>query len=315
MAIVAIDFGGTTIKAGIIGDGRLLCKEYLAAESENGIKPRLLLVKETVDRMLAKAGLSPASLTGIGIAIPGIVDFYAKRVLDINKKYKDALDFDFEGWCKENFNLPMIIENDIKSAIIGETRYGCCPGAQDAVLLSFGTGIGTAAIINGKLLRGKHHQAGCLGGHIAISDDGNDCTCGGKGCVEAESGGWALPRIAQGFPGFGDSLLAKEQVLDYKAVMSCAAQNDAVSEGIFQMLIRRWSVGLVNLIHAYDPEVVILSGGIMKEPERIVPGIEEYVSRYAWTPWGKVRIHVSGNPDASVLLGLYALCTAESGEE
>ncbi|MCL2129322.1 MAG: ROK family protein, partial [Treponema sp.] len=220
MAVIAVDFGGTNIKIGIIKDGRLLCKEFIDAESENGIKPRLSIVKETIGRMLDGTSLPPDALTHIGIAIPGIVDFNAKCVLDINKKYSDVIGFDFKKWCKDNFNLPMIIENDTKSAIMGETRYGCCPGAKDAVLMSFGTGIGTAVIIDGKLLRGKHHQAGCLGGHIAISDNGNVCTCGGKGCIEAESGGWALPRIAKGFPGFKDSLLSNEHVLNYKAIMS-----------------------------------------------------------------------------------------------
>ena len=314
MIALVIDFGGTNIKMGITREGKILARQSFPAQSDRGIKPGLAQVEGALEGLLDQAGVPRDGLSCLGIAMPGIVDVRAKRVLDINDKYTDALDFDFSAWARDSFDLPLVIENDAKSAILGEISYGCCPGETDAVLMTFGTGIGTAAVMGGKLLRGAHHQAGCLGGHFSINEEGRPCSCGGRGCVEAESGGWALPAIAREQKGFAESPLAGAAEIDYKTVMDLADKGDPVSAKLLETLLRRWAMGAVNLVHAYDPAAVILSGGAMKNSERILPYIKEYLSRHAWTPWGDLRILASEDPDASVLLGLHKLCLEETSQ-
>ena len=308
MLIIAVDFGGTNIKLGIVDGDVLKSVRVISAESSQGIRPKLIQVKEEVFEMLQESACSIEDIDAVGVAIPGIVNTKTKRVIAINQKYDDATEINFEAWSQEAFGLPVLIENDTKSAIMGEITYGCAKGVSDAVLMSFGTGIGTAAVMNKELLRGKHFQAGCLGGHIIIDVNGPMCTCGNKGCIEAHAGTWALPAIAKQREGFEQSSLAKSEVIDYKSLSECMAKGDEFSKSLFEYLLICGGAGIVNLIHAYDPETVILSGGLMKDKELVLPYIKEYVERYAWTPWGKVDLRVAEKPDFSVILGLSSLC-------
>ena len=309
MPVIAVDFGGTTIKIGLVEQGEILSTQVIPAISNNGILPRLEEVEAKIKSMLKEQNISPDACTGMGIAIPGIVDFHRKRVLSTNRKYDDAPKIDFPKWCRDSFNLNLMMDNDANCAILGETKYGCVTGATDAVAMIFGTGIGTAAIIGGKLLRGKHYQAGCLGGHMIIDRNGPVCSCGNRGCVEALTGTWALPELSKSRDGFSGSTLSRQPVIDYKTLMECVKSGDVFCRDLFADLLDCWGAGIVNLICAYDPEFVILSGGIMKDSEFVLPHLKQYVEKNAWVPWGKIEFRVSAQPNASVLLGLYDLCT------
>lgn len=302
---ITIDFGGTNIKIAIMENGRLVCSNRIPARSDAGIIPRLGAVECTVRKLLAECGVPACS--GVGIAMPGIVDPERKRVLSINGKFADAVDFDFTEWVGTTFGLPLVMENDAKAALLGEVAYGAAVGETDVVLVIFGTGIGTAALMHGSLLHGRHYQAGNLGGHLTTNIEGRMCTCGNVGCAEAQSSHWAIREIARERPGFSQSVLSRCDTVDYHAVIDASVVGDAFASTMLAELIRHWSAVIVNMIHAYDPELVVLSGGLMKSAQRIVPRIEETVHRHAWTPWGKVRFAVAAEPDMSVLLGLSAL--------
>lgn len=307
MFIVAIDFGGTYIKMALLEDGMVRERYKIPAYSDQGLHFRLEEVKQGVHLLLEKAGLSLSDCSGIGMAIPGIVNADTCRVLSVNAKYNDAIDFDFAAWAEQTFGLPIVLENDAKAALIGEVTYGVAAGETDAVLMTFGTGIGTAAIVGGRILRGKHHQAGCLGGHFVTDAHGPACNCGGIGCLEANAGNWSLPRLARRYEGFAASALARAETIDYKAVIDASLRRDPVAETMLRDLLEHWTAGILNLIHAYDPEVVILSGGLMKSRDVVLPIFERKVHERAWTPWGKVRFAVAEDPETSVLLGVFAL--------
>lgn len=307
MVVIVIDFGGTFIKLALIEEGILLDQCSIPAHSVVGIIPHLEEVETSIRTMLQRNRISVANCSGIGIAIPGIVNPDTRRVISTNAKYDDAISFDFVGWADRTFGMPIILENDANAALLGEVTYGSAKGETDAVLVTFGTGIGTAVIISGHILRGKHHQAGCLGGHITTNLHGNRCTCGNIGCVEANAGNWSLPDTAKKYKGFEHSLLSSCAIIDYKAVIESSLQNDTVAIRLFQELITHWSTGIVNMVHAYDPEAVILSGGLMKSKDLLLPYLKDRVYDRAWTPWGKLRFIVAEYPEASVLYGLYHL--------
>jgi glucokinase len=307
MLVIAIDFGGTNIKFGIVNGGKLVSFRSIPAESRDGIRPRLKILVNEIKKTLNEQNLPLTAFQSIGIAIPGIVNYDEKRVIAINKKYDDSLTVDFPKWCDEEFGLPVVMDNDINCAILGEITYGCARGVSDAVLMSFGTGIGASAVINGKLIRGRHYQAGCLGGHLIIDYKGRVCTCGNRGCVEALASTSTLPEVAKERKGFAGSLLSGQKAVNYKTVVDCAGAGDSFSVDMLAYLLQCWGAGIVNMIHAYDPETIILSGGLMKDQEKILPTLKQYVKQNAWLPWGDVEFRVAENPDASVLIGLYAL--------
>lgn len=305
--IIAIDFGGTNIKIGLVDEGKVRAQTRLPSFSEHGLMPRLAVVKEEASRLLKDQGADLGGCTGIGIATPGIVDTERRTILSINEKYADAVGFDIEKWALDTFGLPFRIENDARAALLGEVRHGIARGVKDAVLLTFGTGIGTSAMMSGQVLRGKHFQAGILGGHFTTNINGSLCNCGNKGCLEAQAGHWALPYAVRRHPQYMDSELSAMSTLGYSDIIRAARNKDVVGVDVLDELIAHWSAGIVNMIHAYDPEVVILSGGLMKSQQFLIQALHDKVNRKSWTPWGKVKLVAASDPDASVLLGLSSL--------
>ncbi|SHO44666.1 ROK family protein [Anaerocolumna xylanovorans] len=308
MTSITVDLGGTRIKLALINNGEILESHILPAQAEVGIQNRIQDIEKIIRRWLRS---SSEIVEGIGIAFPGIVNPIEKRVISISGKYYDAVDFDFTNWCNKNFNLPLVLENDANAALLGEVYYGCAKGYKDAVIMILGTGVGTAAMMEGKVLHGKHFQAGCLGGHFAVSLSDRPCSCGGKGCLEANASTWALPLIAQEQPDFDQSGLSTEEKIDFVALKKWVLRGDETAIRLLAQFNHYWSLGIKNLIHAYDPEVVILSGGVIKCGDIILKPLTEKVSKNAWTPWGEVTIKAAKNPEHSVSLGLHHLITAE----
>src|SRR5207302_9507891 len=133
---------------------------------------------------------------------------------------------------REALGLPLTIENDARMALLGEVYAGAARGFTDVVMMTLGTGIGGVAMIEGKLLRGKHAQAGCLGGHLPVLFTGRRCTCGAIGCAEAEAAGWALPGIVKDWPGASNSTLSKYANVGFKELFEQAGCGDAIATAI-----------------------------------------------------------------------------------
>jgi glucokinase len=291
------------MKIGLVAGDRIIAESLLPSFSGNGLVPRLKDIENEVAKLLASTKTEVADLAGVSISIPGIVDSKDMRVLAINKKFDDMPGFDFEAWTRKTWNLPVMLENDARTALVGEWQYGAGKNCDNIVLITLGTGIGGAALIEGKLLHGKHFQAGCLGGHFIINYGGSACTCGNVGCVESEASSWKLPELYMNHPGFSASKAASAKLLDFKTLFELSEEGDKCSEEILQHCLKAWSAGAINMIHAYDPEMVIIGGGVMKSADRILPYLQEQVNKYAWTPWGKPMVKAAHFVDQAGLLG------------
>ncbi|PWN68429.1 ROK family protein [Chryseobacterium phosphatilyticum] len=302
--VIAIDMGGTKIKIGLVQEGAVLSYISVDADSGKGLTPKLPVIKGAVENILSQHNLTIDDISGFGIASPGIVDSIEKRIISIDKKFGDAPEINLEEWCLQTFNLPFFIENDARSALIGEWKYGKANTYDNIVLMTLGTGIGSAVVMEGQLLRGKHFTAGVLGGHSVINYQGNICNCGNRGCVETEASTWNLPVIAAAQKNFTDNQLALHQIIDYELIFRLAEEGDSAAAAIRDRSLQVWSACAINLIHAYDPEVLVLTGGIMASNFYILPFIRQHVEAHAWTPWGKVRIEEGSFPRTAALLGI-----------
>ena len=296
MNILGIDLGGSRAKLAIVDDGRVKELNVFPIRSNMPTRAALDTIASQADGM---AGI--AECRGIGLAYPGIVDLRNQRVLCINDKYTDAAETDFAGWARERFGLELILINDAAAALCGEMAYGAGRGFGSAVLMMVGTGIGTAAYSQGRLLTGAHGAMGILGGHIAIAHDHpRPCTCGNAGCLEAYAGTWALPLLAREHPGFSRSVLKGAARINYRVLAEGREAGDPVCRDVLQGALSALCTGAANLVHAYDPEVLILGGGASRIAEmRTV--IQAHLDR---TCWGRVRVTAAENPEASVALGL-----------
>lgn len=307
---LAVDIGGTHAACALIEDRTVLAEASLAISDCRRLGELLPELSRCL-RSLAMNADGKRPCAGLAVSFPGIVDLNAGRILSTPRgKFEDAGDLELPRWCQEEFGLPLRIENDARMALLGERWAGAARGSDDVVMVTLGTGVGAAAMMEGRLLRGKHFQGGCLGGHLPALFDGRMCICGNQGCVEAEASTWALPEICASWPGFSGSSLAGENVLDFAALFRAAAAGDGVACEIRTRCLRVWGAGVVALIHAYDPEVVVLGGAVMNSAGHILPHLQDHVNRYAWTPWGKVELRAAKLGSRAGLLGALPLLQA-----
>lgn len=303
MTVIACDLGGTRAKLAVVRERELVAQAEVASDSAAGLAACLERVEPVLRELLARAGVSAAECAGIGVAMPGLIEPKSGRVLAINGKFADAPEVDLPGWARRTFALPLALENDARAALIGECEAGAGEDADDVVMMTLGTGIGTAVKMDGKVLRGAHGAAGNLGGHFTISQSRRPCTCPNVGCAETVASSVVLAELARAQPGFAESLLAKAEHIDYQVAFDAARKGDGCAEALVEHSISAWASLAVNLIHAFDPARVILGGGIMKSADVIVPRVQRYVDRHAWTPGRRVEIVPAKLGNSAALLG------------
>lgn len=302
MITLAADFGGRRIKLGLIQDGTVVAREVLPANADQPLRERLAAVAEGFKTLCAAINIRPGDCDAVGFAFPSIVDTPGARIMDHFGKFDDASALDLRAWARDELGLPLAIDNDARMALIGEWQYGAGRGCRNVAVMTLGTGLGTSAVIEGRVLRGLHGQAGILGGHLTVRYGGRQCICGNIGCAEAEASTWMLNQLAREQANFATSQLTREPLLDYAAVFRLAKAGDPCARELRDHSLRIWSVTAVNLIHAYDPEKLVLCGGIMASADVIVPAVQAYVKRNAHTPWGLVEVVPSALGDEAALL-------------
>ncbi len=303
MPALCIDFGGTEIKLGILDGPHILATTILA---NTGAEADLGRVRDALDELTRSAGR--IDLAAVGIAVPGVVDRASGSLVAAHDKYDYAQGRDLGEWASQAFGVPAVVENDARAALVGETTHGVAAGARDAVLVTLGTGIGTAALIDGRLLRGAHDHAGILGGHMTVDLDGPDCNCGNTGCAEAVASTWALQRDVASDPELAASPLGERAALGRLGLKDLVETRELpASRALFDRYLRAWGAAIVTLCHAYDPDVVIVSGGVMRSADAILPALSEYVGSHLWSSSHRPAFVTPSTPEFSVLLGLSAL--------
>ena len=310
MAVFAIDFGGTSIKFGVIDEGgKIMAFSNLVASPADTIEKNLTTINQLLSSLLLKNNINRDQISAIGIAVPSIVG-KNNRVLSRYVKYTDASDFDFNTWANNEWGVPIIVENDARAALVGEWKYGAGKGYSDIALLTLGTGVGSAVISEGKLFKGKHYLGGSLTGHISINIHGSECNCGFFGCLETEASTWALPGIAAKHPLFKNSSLSAVENLAFLHLFEEAAKGDELANLLINHCLKAWGVCAVNIVHAHDPEIIIISGGVMKRQEQILPFLQKMVDDYAWLPPGTIIIKAAQQIEYAGLLGMEFLANS-----
>lgn len=302
MPVIALDLGGTRIKFGLLDNGQLLDSANIEVPSSDSFAAVLPVIEQQVAQMMQKTGTK--TLDGIGMAFPTIVDSDNMRLLYKYVKYNDANDLNLASWAKEKWGIPLVMENDARAALVGEWQYGAGKGTDNLLMVTIGTGVGSAALINGRLLKGSHYLAGNLGGHQNIRFDGVKCNCGNVGCLESEASSWALPDILKRDEHFAKSAFADGEKQDFEAVFRLAASGEPFALSIRDRCLEVWAAGILNLVYAYDPERVVIGGGVMHSADVILPFIQNKINQAAWLPENAVKVVAAAQPDWAGVLGM-----------
>ena len=304
MMVLVADLGGTHIKLGLVDGQRLLARGIIPSHSDCTLEQRLPAIAGAFARLCSDAQIKVGQCGGVAFGVPTLADIQRGRATTQFAKFSDIVDLDLIGWCERTLGLPFAIENDARAAAVGEWLYGAGRGCDNLAVITLGTGIGTAVILGGRPLRGPHGQAGNLCSHFPYRPGAGLCSCGVDGCFEASSASWSLPRRAALTPGFGESPLSREKTIDYAAVFRLAAEGEGVSLILRAQALEAWGDLCVGMIHAFDPERVVIGGGIMRSADVIVPAVQKRIDDHAVMPCQRVAVHAAECGDDAALLGL-----------
>lgn len=307
MKILAVDLGGSHAACALVEGKKIVARDAITFGDGAAWRAILPKIAELLRRLNGEG-----KAQGVGFGFCGLVDARNTRVSSTNGKFEDAVDFDLRAWAQSEFGLPLRLENDARLALLGECSAGAAQGETDVVMFTLGTGIGGVAMMEGRPLQGKHGQAGVLGGHVPVRIDGRKCTCGAIGCAESEASGWSLPLVCAEWPGFATSAL-REREINFENLFACAASGDRVAQEVQQHCLQVWGAAAIAAVHAFDPDVLLYGGGVMKSADVVLSFIQEYVNRYAWTPWGKPKVRAARLGNDAALLGVVPLFEQESG--
>lgn len=282
---IGIDLGGTNMAFGIVDDkGALLAKSSIPTLAENGAESILHRMAEEARRLAEEAGVSWDTVTSIGIGSPGAVDHTAGLVRSAcNLGIRNVM---LADEMSARLGKPAHVENDANCAAFAEAMVGAGKGCASCLMLTLGTGIGGGIVLDGKLYRGFNDFGGEFG-HTVICHGGEPCACGKRGCLEAYASATALirdtKRAAEGEP---HSLLwqfaKQEGGFTGKTAFSAAAMGDKTAQDVLERYVEMLSVGLANAIKIFQPEIIVIGGGVCHAGDALLKPLHREVMDAAY---------------------------------
>ena len=275
---VGVDVGGTKVLAAEVdADGRVLATARRTTPGRRVEVPR-------VEAALTEAVLEVAAgrrVTGVGLAAAGFVDGAGERVM-----FAPHLPWrgeDVRARLQAAWGTRVVLDNDANCTARAELRYGAARGVADVLVVTMGTGIGGAVVLDGRVHRGRNGMAGEFG-HMQVVPDGQPCECGRRGCWEQYSSGNALVRHARSRIGREPTVLeelcsGKPELLTGPMVTAAAEDGDLVARQAFGSVGDWLGVGLANLVAAFDPDLVVVGGGVSAAGDRLLDPARSALAR------------------------------------
>ncbi len=260
---IGLDFGGTWIEAGIVNErGKIITEIHQPTKANLGKKATISKLESVISDLLMQG--DNKRIIGIGIGSPGPINFDKGLVKDPPN---------LPGWhnvllkniLAKKLKIPVFLDNDANAALLGELWKGRAQGKKNVILLTLGTGIGGAAIINGQIYRGRT-GGGAEFGHMIIDKNfPQKSTCGHYGCLESfTSSKSIINKLKKETVGGRRSLLTKSKNIDSLTIYQAALKGDRLSIEVLENAGENLGVGIINLINIFEPELVILSGQLSK---------------------------------------------------
>ncbi|AXK31651.1 ROK family protein [Streptomyces armeniacus] len=312
-AVLALDIGGTKLAAGVVAaDGRALSFATCPTRVEDGTAAALRRLFELGDKALADAGTAAGALLGTGIGCGGPLDS-AAGVLIRPPHLPGWVDVPIVRLARDHFGLPTVLDNDGTAGAAGEWRFGAGRGCRHVLYLTVSTGIGGGLVLDGRTFRGGAGNGG-EPGHVTVRSDGRPCKgCGRTGCLEAYASGTAIAERATEAVeaararGTATALAAYEH-LTAAEVAAAARQGDPVATQVWADTVDALGNGLTSLVNLFEPELVVLGGGVTRAGDRLLEPVRRLVAAQAMGPAARaVRIVRASGGDRAGVLGAAAI--------
>lgn len=295
---LGIDIGATKIALGLVErDGTLRAERTMPTTTEAGFEAAIARMAVAVTDMLDEARWAKSDLAGVGIGCPGPLDRDAGVICN---------PYTLPGWedsplvatVSQAFGVHACLENDADVALLGEAFAGAARGAQNVVMLTIGTGIGGAALVDGRIYRGADGAHPEIG-HVLVEPEGPDCYCGAKGCFEAIAAGPAIER-AGAVLGLGGS-----------ATVFAAAERDPAARAIVERATAAAGSAVWTLLHTFLPELIVFGGGIAEAHHALfAQAAEARIAAATLVPTGATKVAKAGLAERAGVIGAASLILA-----
>jgi glucokinase len=262
---IGIDLGGTNIKIVVISnDGNVL--HYLTCDTADSEGSWAQTIKQNIDLIQQQRG-QPAC--HIGLAAPGLAARDGRSISYMQGRLAGLQGFEWQDFLKS----PVVILNDAHAALLGEAWHGAAKGYRNAILLTLGTGVGGAVLVDGRLIKGQIGRAGHLG-HVTVYSDGSPDIVNTPGSLEQMIGNYNLSERSGGR--FSSTRLLVEAHL--------RGENEATK--IWLRSIHHLAAAVASFINAFDPQIVIVGGGIAQAGSALFDPLHKELDRFEWRPLG-----------------------------
>jgi len=282
---LGVDLGGTKVETALVdARGKILSSHRYPTQAEKGADRIIADVVACVNQCLSKGG-EEAQALGIGIAAQ--VNQSGVVLSSPNLGWKDV---PLKAMLEEKLKLPVFVINDVRAASWGEWHFGAGRGVDDLVVVFVGTGIGGGVVSGGRMLEGCSNTAGEIG-HSTLIVEGRNCHCPNKGCLEAYAGGWAIAERAQeairNDPEAGENLVSLAGSIENitaTIVTQAYREGDSLAFQLIRETAQYLSAGLVSVVNAFNPCLLVLGGGVIEGLPEMVKTVEAFIRKKGLKP-------------------------------
>jgi glucokinase len=309
LPVLAIDLGGTKIIAAVIShQGQVMAKEYYLTLAKEGPPSVIDRIFSAIDHLLEARNMDLSQLHSISIAAAGAID-PDQGVVTSSPNLAGWHDVPLRNIVSNKYKVKTFIINDASAGALGEYHFGAGKGVSNLIFLTVGTGIGGGIIINGRLYLGSSGSAGEIG-HTTIDVNGQRCSCGNIGCLETLASGTAMAREAIRRIGCGEKstltgmVEGKIENITAELVGMAAQGGDSLALEVISQAATYLGVGLVNLVNIFNPEMIIIGGGVAQMADLLLEPARQVVDERAFQLSAQaVRIVPSKLGDGAAVLG------------
>lgn len=310
--VIGVDLGGTKISTAISTiEGNILANVVLPTKAEEGEVAVLGRIMQSIDEVIVGSSTSIDEVEAIGIGSPGPLD--AKKGIIITTPNLPFKDYNLVQPLKEKYNIPVYLDNDANAAAIGEYMFGAGKGKESIVYFTVSTGVGGGAVLDGKVYRG--HTSNALEiGHTTVNPNGPRCNCGNLGCLEAMSSGTAIAKKGKEAVSTNvETSLKKYDTVTSYEVFKEAEAGDEVAKDIIDNALTYLGIGVANAIATFDPEMIIIGGGVSKAGDIVFDTVKNVVNKRCFKSMAEsCEIVPAGLGSDAGVVGAVALAIIES---
>lgn len=282
MYYIGVDVGGTNIATGVMNEeGKLIKKVSVKALGNRTPQEITGDVYKSIEAVMKEAEITENDFEYIGVGIPGCVDNTVGKI--ILTENMNLSDFEFVKELQKYINKPVYMANDANCAVYGEMMAGAATGCSNVVMITIGTGVGGGFVINKNIYEGTNGAAMEVG-HMVIDNNGIICNCGRPGCWEKYASATALVRITKEYmEKYPDSLmhtfLSDSGEVNGMTAFKAARANDEAGMKVVDVFAEYLAVGIANLINLFQPEVVLVGGGVSNEGDFLLDRVRAHIKK------------------------------------